>query len=250
MSQRDMNSYLSEYLELEYESFQERLRRDEVIRILDQKQFSRLLEVGCGRESIFIDSRLKISGGTVLEPINELLELQRSRLPSPDITFVNQTFQEFVLGRHWDPESFDVVLVSSLLHELDDSAAFLSLLAERIGKNVTVVIVVPNALSIHRSLALVRGDINSIDETSTTQSRMQQLGGVFTKERLSTSLESSGLEVAEIFTAIPKFFHHSKMALLMSENEKFGSLIEEISVFRDAFEPHGSEIFAIARRGK
>ena len=50
---RDLESYQSEYNSMPFERYQVIYRRKKIIEILDQYRPKRILEVGCGQDSLF-----------------------------------------------------------------------------------------------------------------------------------------------------------------------------------------------------
>jgi hypothetical protein len=109
----------------------------------------------------------------------------------------------------------------------------------------TLVVNVPNAMSLHRILALNKGLIKSVFEISQTQKRMQQLSAPFSSESLEQLMRHNGFSIQHIYTVIPKPFDHQSMSDLLKLGIISDGFLDQLNTMSEVFEPFGSEIMAI-----
>src|SRR5690349_13640956 len=121
---RDLTAYQEAYQRLPFEATQARYRKREILESLARHAPRTLLEVGCGVDPIFRHfsaSRLT----AVVEPGREFFQnacaMARGR---PDVMVIEGTLEN--AAERLDQERWDFILVSSLLHEVEDPHAVLA----------------------------------------------------------------------------------------------------------------------------
>lgn len=207
---RDLADYHEQYSKHRYERYQVMFRKRKLREILGQYPHHKLLEVGCGLEPIFHDINT-FSKLVIVEPAKMFFDKateDAATTENRDITVINSFLEdeETRLARH----GFDFIIVSSLLHEIQDQQRFLQTLYNISGDNTTIHINVPNAISFHRLLALEMGLIDSVYEKSDSNIQLQQFS-VFDIEMLTNMVVNSGFEVIETGAYAFKPFTHNQM---------------------------------------
>jgi SAM-dependent methyltransferase len=243
---RNLDDYIQNYVDLNFEATQEKYRFKRLLEVIDNlksnQDFRNILEVGPGRYSVY-SQFTHFDNYTILEPIEYFYS--RIELKNPKVTLRNETAENFLnTGPHLE---FDIIILSSVIHELDDPKLFLLTLAKIIHPKSKVLIVVPNNLSLHRLIGEHEGFAKSGSELTETELRMQQ-GMSFSTDSLIQFVSEIGYKVVETFTSFVKPHPHFKMHELMQQ----GALCEEdldflYSVSR-VIQPYGSEIFAILEK--
>jgi len=237
---RDLVKYLEDYQVLPFEPVQEVFRRKKLINEILKFPSGHIVEVGSGRKSVFSEFS-PAESGTVIEPIEKLLEEARSGVMSPHlIKFFNGT-----LNKYLDSNSAgkaDSVIVSSLLHEMEDSASFLKDCRDITAIDGRIIIIVPNKKSIHRILGTFNATQVSLDSKTVTEELMQQHSGAYSMEQLVLELENSGFSVDNVETFFPKLLPHSLMQDALDSsviNVDFLKMFDELIKYIPEF---GSEI--------
>ena len=243
---RDLNSYLNEYYFLPFERSAEKYRRKAVLKALREIQPQSLVEVGCGQDSIFnyLDSSIL---GTIVEPIESFTTSQDLGRRLPKVKVINSLFEAVQVGAI---EQAEVVLLSSILHEVYDATLLIETSSRFIQPNGAIVIVVPNAWSIHRFIGERKNIITNLDEQSDTQRKMQQHQHVYSPESLTIFLDTCGFDIESLKTFFPKLSSHPQMQHFLDSKLLDDGFLDRLYDLSEYLEPTGSEIIAIARRKK
>lgn len=173
-----------------------------------------VLEVGCG---VNLQAKeWQDAGGTwdnwiVVEPSLAFCEKAREA-KLPNFTVVNGFLEDLVsqLGGLHAP---DMILCSSLLHEVPDSRRLLRTIRELMRPATLLHVNVPNATSMHRRLARAMGLISDLRDLSERNKALQQLR-VFEADTLAEQFRGLGLIVEHTGGYFVKPFTHTQMASL------------------------------------
>jgi SAM-dependent methyltransferase len=190
---RDLTAYAVDYADSPFEDVQSAVRRRLVLERVAVRAPSTLLEVGCGLVPLAMHLPSTVSS-TVVEPAPAFAAAARSACRERDAvveTTLESAVSDGLLGT---PPSFDVVVLSSLLHEVDDPAALLAAVRACCGPTTTVHVNVPHRGSLHRLLGRAAGLTTDLSEPSARQVALQQrefYGG----EDLHHELEAAGFTV-------------------------------------------------------
>lgn len=241
---RDLDKYQTDYINLPFEPHHVRYRKRKVVECLRKHRARRILEVGCGVDPLFM-SFADFETLDVVEPSAAFFEIaEQSTAGMRNVRLHRGTLEEN--AQQLSGHSFDFILLSSLLHELQDPRGLLCSVRALCDATTLVHIVVPNAKSLHRLLALEMGLIDSIYRLSSTQHRMQQHTS-FDLCSLSELVTSCGFSVVESGTFFIKPFTHAQMAELL----KCGFLTEQMLDGLYGLSAHlpefGSELFINAK---
>ena len=193
---RDLLDYQSHYAKQPYEKYQVHFRKKKLKEILSRYPHMHMLEVGCGMESLFLDID-DFNKFTIVEPADMFYEkalVDMEDCSNKRIRILNGFLEESVTELSED--SYDFILISSLLHEINDVDLFLKSIYKLASKNTILHINVPNADSFHRLLAVEMGLIKSQFEKSNNNVEFQQ-NMIFNMSRLRLVAENVGFEVVE-----------------------------------------------------
>lgn len=246
-NQRDFSSYEEEYRKLDFEPIQEsyRLRRVlELISVHNLMTARRILEIGPGRNSLFQFYK-ETWVGTILEPMPQnYQQLSEVFIEYPNISIVDKTIEQ--LGRS-NKQPFDLIILSSVLHEIPNYRKALEEIYLLLENQGVLLIVVPNAESIHRQIGVNLGIISDLFQLSTTQSKMQQ-GVVFSIDTLTNLVAEAKFEVLQCITSFVKPLTHKQMQERVDHGVISDKDLDSLYKLSELFEPFGSEIFLIAKK--
>jgi hypothetical protein len=245
IQERQLDDYFIQYQNLPFESVQETFRKKAIIDFINPLHVKSALEIGCGRRSIFCDYP-KFETATIVEPINEFLDKAIQDLSETTIELnpVMSFIETAKLGKH---QTYETVIVSSLLHEVSNPEKILGEIKKYMNFNSELIVVVNNRDSIHRVLGHHLGILESLDGLTETNIRMQQSGGVFSIDGLESFLTSSGFAVQRLETFMPKILPHASLQEALDTKIISMNFIEECYELSGYFPALGSEIIAKAR---
>ncbi len=206
---RDLEKYLIDYKELPFERVQEHYRKKKIIEWLGKYNNIKIntLEIGCGEDSIF--NYWSHEGNKIIvEPIKEFLFSEKNNLHNENVEKINNKIEEIVKNFN---EFFDIVILSSLIHEIENPVYFLSLVKKIIKKNGKILVVTNNKQSIHRILGVNLGILTNLDSKTATEKIMQQKTGAFSKIDVETLVKDCRMKITRMETFSPKILPHNMM---------------------------------------
>ena len=245
-SKRNLERYLDTYTELPFEVIQEHFRRRALIDFLDSSRFSSVTEIGCGRSSLFEHWR-PVELAQTIEPIPSLLNLVREKLALEPV-WVGFESRVEEATKIEELKLADLVVVSSILHEVENPKEFLLSIKEITKPGGLIVIIVTNKKSLHRILGVQLGLLTSLDEKTQTEIHMQQSHGAYSCEELKDEIEGADLDLIEIHSIFPKLFSHRQMSDLLEREILTHEFLEVMDNLSPELQEFGSELFAVARR--
>lgn len=239
---RDIARYEKAYAESSFEPVQAQMRKQLVMSYLLQWLPRRVLEIGCGNDAIFNHYR-QFDQCVVLEPGPDFAARARDAARDDKRIEVIEGFAEAVIDSGaLAGQQFDCVLISGLLHELNDPQQLLAAVRQVAGPDTRIHVNVPNARSLHRLLAFEMGLINDLHSISDRQRSLQQRW-TFDIQSLRKLCTSAGYQVKEEGSFFIKPFTHAQMYML----SEIGLLDQAMLVGLMRLEKHlpgmGSEIF-------
>jgi hypothetical protein len=242
---RDLDDYEAKYQALPFEATQIRYRRLKTLETIARYGPARLLEIGCGLEPLFHYLSDDIEY-TVVEPAEAFhANALRAARGRGNVTIIKGTLDS--QASNLRERRYDLILLSSLLHEVDDPASMLESVRTLCHLQTIVHIVVPNAHSFHRLLAVEMGLIDDVHQRSATQIAMQQ-ASTFSVSSLSTLVEQSGFQVLERETFFVKPFTHQQMARCVDAGIVTETMLDGLYRLASRLPEYGSEIVMNLRR--
>lgn len=247
---RDINDYAEKYMDEPCEKYQVFYRRKHILQIMKNYPHRAILEVGCGLEPLFpyIDHYDKL---VVVEPAKAFADNLKSAIvrnhAQDKVSFLHG-FLEKEADRILQMDiKFDYMVVSSLLHELDEPDEFLEVLKKLCSENTVVHINVPNARSIHRLIAKEMGMISNIYELSDLQIRMQRRR-VYDVELLVETVKNAGFEILEHGSYLPKFLTSEQMEEILDKGVISEEIFHGLDGLSSYLPEYGSEVYVQVKR--
>ena len=240
MNNRDLKDYEEKYNNkdhYDFETFQIEFRRRNTLTLLNKNIHRSILEIGCGMEPLFgyLDDYISYS---VVEPSDVFYNVAKE-LVGPDKRI--SLFHDYIENITVD-KKYDFIIVSSLLHEIENPEIVLNAIKNLCHTKSVVYINVPNAKSFHRLLALEAGIISSIYNKSDTQIKFQQTH-TYDITTLEGLVISSGYAVLESGSYFVKPFAHSQMRALLAHDVVSTDVLEGLENMIKYCPDLGSEIF-------
>ncbi len=146
---RDINKYVEDYAENDFESYQVKYRRKMVLEQIAQYNPRKVLEIGCGMEPLFL--YVENVEFTIVEPSVKFCENAQAQLGDRggNVRIYNDFFESVSLD-----EQYDMVICSGLLHELEHPEVLVAKIAKCCARETIVHFNVPNANFMDRILAM------------------------------------------------------------------------------------------------
>ena len=248
---RNIQDYEKKYVDEPFEETMADIRRQCVIEQMGETWDKHILEVGCGMHPLFLDVP-EFSSMTIVEPSHdfathaqELSELKHDR----EIRVVEGFLEEEAPGLIADGQEFDIIVCSSLLHELESLEKLLLALYSVCSSRTILHINVPNAKSLHRLIAYECGMISTIYERSAQQIKMQRYG-TYDMAALVNDVEKAGFEIVKRGSYFIKPFTHAQMQRCLDEgiiSEQVLTGLARVSKYLPEF---GADIFVNVKRKK
>lgn len=245
----DMGSYSAEYAaQYQSQSFETVLvgiRRARVLRSMFAYPHRRVLEVGCGLVPLFTDVT-DADTFTIVEPSAEFADRATRLVAGRAGVHVVRGFLE-AAAPALAGQTFDFIVVSSLLHEVPDPLALLGAVHALTTLDTVVHLNVPNMRSFHRLLALEMGLVPDVFEPSETERRFQR-NTRFDEPALHQMVESAGFRVLESGSYFVKPFTHAQMDQLAEIGMLDQRMVRGLDAMTRYLPAHGAEIFVDMRR--
>lgn len=246
---RDIVDYENKYLNNNFEiAYQVKYRRKKVIELLKKYPHENILEIGCGMESLaaFIDDFKEY---TIVDPSEVFIENAKEKLKNSKkkVSFITNSIED-ASAKLMETKNFDYIILSSLLHEVENPSRFLESVIPLCAENTVIHINVPNANSFHRLLGVESGYIKSIYNFSGSNILFQQ-HSVFDMDMLlglikavsdKNSKNANFLEMGSYFV---KPFTHRQMEQCMENNIINNEIIEGFDRMIKYMPDLGSEIY-------
>lgn len=240
-------AYLADY---GFESVQVRARRRTVIDVLQRFCPTRVVEVGTGADPLVahIPVEFKIGRWVVVEPNHEFATRAKEACRDSIMLHVIEGFVEDSVAGVLEACSGppDLVICSSLLHEVERPAAllhaFMQLLSPRAG---VLHVNVPNAGSMHRRLGRSMHILEHENDKSRRNRDLEQYR-VYDKASLHSELQEAGFIIESHGGYFLKPFSHAQMATLAFLTPE---VLDGLWVLGAELPDLASEIYANARVG-
>lgn len=243
---RNIDDYTSEYKKDNFEEYEVVYRRKTILNHIEKYQSKKLLEIGCGMAPLF-----EFMGGydlyCLIEPSKEFFcfarKLHEKSKGKSRRVLINDFFGKNPEVRKYD---YDFIILSSLLHELEDPKEILLNVAEVCNKDTVVHVNVPNANSFHRVLARNMGLISDVHQLTERNMRFQQ-HTVFDMDDLRKIVKSAGFDVIEEGSYFFKPFTHSQMYTMIKIGIIDEKVLDGLDKMCGIFPDYGAEIYVNCR---
>ncbi len=242
---RDLTRYADAYDGLPFEGLQVEYRRRAVLERLAALGGQRILEVGCGREPLSLHAA-DFRAWTIVEPA-EAFAAQAMQLTAgdPRVRVVTATIEAAVDASTFGAGDFDIIVLSSLLHEVPDPASVLEGVRALCTAGTQIHCNVPNAGSFHRELAVAMGLIPAVTALSAQQVALQQ-ARIFDAASLDALVMAAGFRPVARGGYLLKPFTHAQMQALVDGGTIDRAMLDGLYHLGKKFPALASEIFVDA----
>ncbi len=241
---RDIDKYSDNYLVQDFEIYQVEYRRKKVIEQVYKYNPQRILEIGCGREPLF--QHVEDKEWVIVEPSKAFCQIAESKIGKADHVEVIQGFMEERISE-LNREKFDMIVCSSLLHEVEEPKRMLADIFALCTNKTVVHINVPNAKSFHRILAKNMNMISDEHEKSERNIYLQQ-NNVFDIDELVSMAISQHFEVLDKGSYFVKPFTHKQMYDLVEKRVIDKKVLDGLYNMVNDMPMLGSEIFVNCKK--
>ena len=186
---RNIKSYSEKYLIPGFEKYKVLYRRKKVMEIIKEYSPKKILEIGCGNDPLF--QYTEDISFTVVEPAENFYN-HAVKINKADSNVILNGFFEDVSGQLSD--KYDMIICSSLLHEVEKPDKLLKAIEKVCGEDTVVHINVPNAYSMHRLLGKEIGVLLDTHDMSRNNFDFQQ-NNVFDMDSLQQILCDNGFKI-------------------------------------------------------
>ena len=245
---RDLKDYQEKYKAEPGEAIQVKFRRKHILSIMNRYQHKNVLEVGCGLEPLFLHMS-DYDTMTIVEPGEQFINnaMQRAAESRVEICCIQGLFEESVEKIINLGHDFDYIVVSSLLHELENPDLLMESLKKISGNDTIIHINVSNSNSLHRLIAKGMGLIKDEHELSEQQQKMQR-HWVYDINSLCDYVSKMGFDVVEKGSFFPKFLTGAQMDRMLAEGIVDDRFFDGLDSLTECLPEYGSEIYVQLKR--
>lgn len=237
---RNIDDYSKIYSVQGFEDYQVAYRRRKVLEQIQHFKPQNILEIGVGIDPIFRyveDTRF-----TIVEPSDEFYENAR-KISGDRIRCLHGFFEE-IAGEL--KKEYDMIICSSLLHEVENPDKLLNSIKKACNRNTIVHINVPNANSMHRLLAYESGMIDDTHNMSKRNKVLQQ-HNIFDLEKLAKSVKKKGFNILNQGSYFVKPFTHEQMYNILKSGVIDEKILDGFYNIEKYMPGLGSEIYVNCR---
>ena len=242
---RDINKYTDEYLKDGFEDYQVKYRRKKILELLAKYPHKHILEIGCGMEPLFkYLSYVEYEDYALFEP-SEIFYDNAKKLSKgrEKIKCVND---EFCRPSLYQLEKYDLVICSSLLHELELPNQMIKDIFGVLKSEGIVIANVPNAFSMHRLIALQANMIRDVHDASDRNKILQQ-NNCYDMRSFKRLFEEE-FRIIDSGSYFVKPFTHAQMYQCIKNGIIDEEVLEGLYGITDYIPEYGSEIYVVAEK--
>ena len=224
-------------------------RQELILDLLEKERPGHVIEVGCGAELLYrraVERKLPIELWVIVEPGHTFADLARQEATAAiPLQVIEGFFDDVALdSTRMGANKADIVLMSGLLHELQDPDGAILLANKVLSAAGMLHVSVPNAGSLHRRLARTMGLISAINELSERNRRLSQYR-VYERATLREAIVSAGFSVEDEGGYFIKPFTNQQMASI--ENVVSAEVLSGLMQLGRELPNLASEIYVNAR---
>lgn len=241
---RNLIKYAADYTQQPFDEIHLRFRRIKLIEQIKKYPHQTLLEISCGKRPFFEDFT-DFDKLIIVEPTKAFFDNANGLLKNnPElgskVHLINEYFENAIEELNTHP--LDFIILSNVLQEIEDVSTFVKGLYKICKKDTIVHIVVPNAESFHRLLALEMGLIDSVYQLSDRNNLLQQKS-VFDLQSLSELLVNHGFTLIQSGSSFIKPFTHQQMHDMLQQDIINETILDGLYIMEKHLPGLGSEIF-------
>ena len=242
---RDHEAYLRNFNTLPFERIMEKFRLRKILEIASTIELAGdrdILEIGPGYNSLASDL-WPDNQWTLLEPSQELFILNLEKFENQrNIQIFNYSLEKYLanLGEN----EFGLVVLSSVLHELDNPIGVLREIYNSLVEGSKVLIVVPNNESVHRQFGVTLKILEDSSSQTTTEMMMQQKTN-YSISSLEELIVLAGFKSVYVSTSFVKPHTHKQMQEWVDSKVLSTEDLDHLYDLSFAFHPFNAEIFML-----
>jgi SAM-dependent methyltransferase len=241
---RNLTDYTSNYIDQPFENIQVGYRKKMVLELLKNQRHKNILEVGCGLDPFFnhyndFEKIVIIEPSTIFYN-NAGNAIRNNQDLTSRVTLINDYLENSI--NELSKYEFDYIIISCLLHEIENVSLFFEKLRHLLKKETIVHIDVPNAYSFHRVLAFEMGLIDSVFDMSATNLQFQQQR-VCDLKSLSKLIIEQDFEIIGSGSYFLKPFTHKQMSELIKHKIIDKNVLDGFYKMTKYIPDMGSEIY-------
>lgn len=237
---KDTKDYSERYMKIGFEEYKVLYRRKRIIEMIKEWSLKRILEIGCGSDPLFqyVDN----VEFTIIEPsqrfCDNVVSLIKER-KTHNVKCIRGFFEEIASNLS---KEYDLIICSSLLHEVENPGSFVESIASICDSTTIVHINVPNANSLHRLLGKEMGILRDVHDMSKNNIEFQQ-NNVFDKYSLEKVVNENGLKIFEFGSYFIKPFSHKQMYEMLQKKIIDEKALDGLYELGKRMPEYGSEIY-------
>ena len=213
-----------------------------------QSRSLRILEVGCGYTPI----------SRAFPTFHSYVALEPGSAPYAASSELEKTDERVTvkLGRlsDWEDwlitQDFDAIVVTGVLHEVDDPMSFLKSIGKLMGRETKTYLNVPNSQSLHRRLGQMAGLLSSLEELSPRALEIEQRE-VYDAGKLRQQIRNAipETEIVKEGSFFLKPFSHRQMQSLVDTGLLGAEGLDALYQISEQLPDLGAELFAVFKLG-
>jgi len=230
------------------EEFLDGLRRKHIIQAILKYKAMNILEIGCGPTPIF----------SFLDKFKNYVIVEKSKVFSENALRLSKKYSQgkiaILNGKLEDVKDriprlkYDVIIISSVLHEVENSDEIISILRAFCEPTTIVVAIVPNADSIHRLLAVESNLIKSKYDDSDTD-KIYNRRVHYDRKTFRLLFLRNGYDVINIYTFFIKFLSNAQLEAILNQGILNYDVLYGFEKLSSYLPYYGAEIFLEAKIG-
>jgi SAM-dependent methyltransferase len=245
---RDHEAYLRDFNALPFERIMEKFRLRKILEIASTFELAgnrEILEIGPGYNSL-ASHLWPDNQWTLLEPSQELFILNLEKFGKRrNIQILNHSLEKYLADR--GENEFGLVILSSVLHELDNPIGILREIYHSLVEGSKVLIVVPNNQSVHRQFGVTLKILEDSNSQTTTEMLMQQKTN-YSISTLEELILLAGFKSVYVSTSFVKPHTHKQMQEWVDSEVLLSEDLDHLYDLSFAFHPFNAEIFMMVEK--
>lgn len=240
---RDIDSYSINYLLDGFEKYKIKYRKKKILDIISRINVNSILEIGCGTDPLF--RYITNASFVVIEPSKKFVDDIISKEGCPkNVELINDFFENVDFNKK---THFDLIVCAGLLHEVSNPEKLLDKIYETSDFNSLVLLIVPNAGSLHR---LVGNEMGIIDNlySKTSNNYLFQQNKIYDMKRLCDDVDKHGFKVVDKGGFFVKPFSHDQMYKMTKARIIDDKVLDGLYSLGEKMPEIASEIFVVAKK--
>lgn len=247
---RNIQDYTEKYIHKAFEDVMVKIRKKIVVEQCKRYSHINIVEIGCGMEPLFMEFD-DFKHMVIIEPselfVSNARQMAEERGVTDRVMIINDFVENVDYRSVISQGKISLVLVSSLLHEVDEPQKLLNQVNKLCSEDTIVHINVPNAKSLHRLIAVASGMITDEHDRSQEQVIMQS-SRTYDIELLREEVSKAGFYVIDQGSYFLKPFTHKQMKQCLDAEIIDGTVLKGLEKGIKFLPDYGAEIYVNVRK--